>query len=75
MEEFDDKPHPLYRIMELTSIEVLSFRSHFYELMRDLENPEDHTRNKLRALAELCLYYLKEILAGMERLLAQLKEM
>ncbi len=67
-------PHPLYRTIELTGIDVLSFRSHFYELMRDLEKPERHTKDKLRAQIELCLYYLKEILASMERLLAQLKE-
>ncbi len=75
MTDFSDKPNPLYRTIELTGINVLSFRSHFYELMRDLEKPEQHTKDKLRAQVELCLYYLKEILADLERLLVQLKEM
>ncbi len=71
----NEDSNPLYRTIELTGIDVLSFRSHFYELMRDLEKPERHTKDKLQAQIELCLYYLKEILASMERLLAQLKEM
>ncbi len=75
MKDHSHTPNPLYRTIELTGINVLSFRSHFYELMRDLEKPERHTKDKLRAQVELCLYYLRAILAGLECLLTQLKEM
>ena len=40
MPNHQDTPNHLYRTIELTGMDVLSFRSHFYELMRDLEKPE-----------------------------------
>ena len=74
-ETHSDQPHLLYQSMVPIGLNVLVFRSHFYQLMRDLEKPGQQTRDQFEAQLELCLYYIREILAGMERLQAQLKEM